>query len=450
MSRLVPAGIWLAALVPPLLVAAEVARTAVNVPHWDQWHFAALLLDAVHGELEPQELWAQHNEHRPAFSRLAMLALARVSGWNVRWELAAAVAVNLLSLGLLARVLVSAVRPVHPSLGPWLVLAASLLTFSPSQWENWTWGWQLHLFMHLLAVAGMAALLVDWDGRWPRLVACLVLAAVALGSFASGLAVMLLLPVAVAAWPLPAGSGSRLPRTLVAALACAAMTAVYFAGFQYPPHHPTPAQSLAQPAAYAAYVLAYLGAEFCAWDWRTAAWWGGGGLLGLAGVVLHLATAGPGYRRALAVGLFLCSYALVNAMITGLGRAGVGVGHALSARYISISAFFWIGVALLASLAAARAFAGPPASDRVMTRRLVLAGALGGVLAVAALGYGRSWALGQVKMREHRKMLRTLRACLNAPGGPPAGCLARLSPLPGGQVMEEARELRAHGLGPLR
>jgi hypothetical protein len=426
-----------------------VARTAVNVPYWDQWQLAPLLLDWMHGQLDPRDLWAQHNEHRLVFPRLAMLGLARLSGWNVRWEIAASIVANLLTLALLARALVQAVRPVHPALAPWLVLAASLLTFSPSQWENWTWGWQLQIFMNLLAIAGMAALLVDWDGRWPRLVACLVLAAVALGSFASGLVVMVLLPVAAAAWPGRTAFGTRRPQALAATLACAAMTAAYFTGFQYPPHHPTPAQALAQPLAYGAYVLAYLGAGLCSWDWRLAAWWGGGGLLALAGLALHVATAGPGYRRGLAVALFLGAYAVLNATMTGLGRAGVGVGHALSARYISISAFFWVGVALLGSLAAARALSGPAASERVVTRRLVLAGALGGVLSMAALGYARSWAVGQVKMREQRTTLRSLRACLNMKAGPPPSCLARLSPLPG-KVVEVATALRAHGLGPLR
>ena len=192
------AAVWAAALIPPILVAVAVARTAVNVPYWDQWQFAPLLLDAARGHLDLRELWAQHNEHRLIVPRLLMLALAFLTGWNVRWELVACVLLNLITLGLLARTLVRAVRPSFPRLGPWLVVVASLLTFSPSQWENWTSGWQCQMFLHVLFVAWIALLLVDWHGTWPRLCAILGLAALALGSFAAGLSVVAMLPLVAA------------------------------------------------------------------------------------------------------------------------------------------------------------------------------------------------------------------------------------------------------------
>jgi hypothetical protein len=46
---------------------------------------------------------------------------------------------------------------------PWLVLVASILLFSLSQWENWICGWQLQIFMLVVAVA-----LAAWLRRYGR------------------------------------------------------------------------------------------------------------------------------------------------------------------------------------------------------------------------------------------------------------------------------------------
>ncbi len=80
----------------PLLIFAVLAicvfRYAVPIPILDQWALLPLLEKSYQHPLTWGDFWAQHNEHRLVFPRLIMLLCARLSGWDLRWELA----VNLL------------------------------------------------------------------------------------------------------------------------------------------------------------------------------------------------------------------------------------------------------------------------------------------------------------------------------------------------------------------
>ncbi len=45
-------------------------------------------------------------------------------------------------------------------------------------------------------------------------------------------------------------------------------------------------------------------------------------------------------------------YVVLGAALTGMARSGIGVGQALSSRYISISSLFWVGTIVLGQVAA--------------------------------------------------------------------------------------------------
>ena len=75
-----------AALVPPTMVAIVIVRDAVDVPYMDQWFFGGAIANAARGLFDLWGLWEPNNEHRVVLPGLVMLGLARVSGWDVRWE----------------------------------------------------------------------------------------------------------------------------------------------------------------------------------------------------------------------------------------------------------------------------------------------------------------------------------------------------------------------------
>ena len=74
----------------------------LDLPRLDQWEFIPFLEKAYNGTLSWHDFWAQHNEHRIVFPRLVFLLLAKLTAWNLYYEVAA----NLL-LGLLIFILIA-------------------------------------------------------------------------------------------------------------------------------------------------------------------------------------------------------------------------------------------------------------------------------------------------------------------------------------------------------
>ena len=68
----------------------------------------------------------------------------------------------------------------------WLIVAFSLIVFSPVQWENWTWGWQIGIILNVLGVVVAVWSLSRWPGRPKGLLVAIVAAVVASYSFNNG------------------------------------------------------------------------------------------------------------------------------------------------------------------------------------------------------------------------------------------------------------------------
>src|SRR5688572_24112635 len=130
-----------------------------DYPFMDEWSFMPLLVADHDGSLTWTHLWDQFHEHRAIVLKVVMILIARVSGWNLFWE----VAVSLLCAGGVLWVTATQIRRLRALTGAdalsWATPLASLLLFSPSQWENWLCGLLMHNALSLLwATLGMVAL----------------------------------------------------------------------------------------------------------------------------------------------------------------------------------------------------------------------------------------------------------------------------------------------------
>lgn len=361
---------WLAAAVPPLLLAACVYAWGVDVPYWDQWVMAPLMDRLFSGRLDLADVWSQHNDHRVFFPRLLMLGLARLSGWDVRWEMAASVAAA-------AAILLAAVRLAPPERRRLAAPAFSLLVFNLNQWESWAWGLQLVVFVNAAAVAGGLALLAAGAGRARNLAGAAALGTVASYSFANGL---LFWPLSLPLVLLPREGRRR--RTLAWCAVAAAVTAVFFVGYDAQagssPAVPASAVGLAR---FAAYVAVFLGAPVFAYDGKLA---GAGGVLAAAAFAVLAARRVRERPAAAWPWIVLAGYGIASGVVAAAGRLPLGLELAMSSRYITSSNFFWLG--LVGLTLAASDTAKPRARAWIRTAAAVAAASLvassiwGGVL----------------------------------------------------------------------
>ena len=442
----------IATIAPPALIAWTVWQSALNVPFLDDWQLVPLLEKAQARTLGFGDFWAQHNEHRPVLAKMVLLALARVTAWDVRWEMAASVVVALMTLGVLGMLIVRTTHGTTAELPSWLLFGASLLTFSLVEWQNWLWGWQLQVFMNALAAAFTVWVLERFGSRGAG--PALALASATLGalSFASGLLLFVIVPLGLA---LDADQDQRRRWGLVGltALAGAGITVAYLVGLEHPPQHPSVFVALSQPLGFVEFVLAYLGAPLgigmYLFTRETSivvlvnAMIGAIGLAGLIVGAAWLHARSPASPRALRPWLLLALYGVGSGMMTAVGRLGDGLNQALGSRYTTISALFWVSVLVVVALAMTHALRD---GTRGLQRAAIGAVAVVGTL-IIGVGYQTSSVFSARLVAAFHHGVQLGGECLQFHPIAPDPCLKLLNPEI--EVLRDhARRLEALGLGP--
>jgi len=348
-----------------MLTGLMVRRNAVNVPMWDDWERGPLLAKAVAGTLGFHDLYAAHIQHRMVFPRLAILALNRLSGGDLRWEMAATFAqvalTALLAARLIARTLGSSAWGAA-----FLVVA---LVLHPMQFQNFLWGIQLGFVTPALALLGC---LVLWQtgpavgGRW---IGCALLVGVGNHSFSHGILL----------WPCLLGlmafdPRTPLPRRAAWSLAWCALGTVVL-GFYFHhlvnTSHPIHAYGLTTdgpqvdataalretPGKLWAFFLTLLGSPWARiFPGDTVDLAPGLGFAQLAVFVLAALQSirhwrDPVKRTRLLPWLIVGLFAILSAAAVASGRAGVlGTSRALSPRYLGMTLYLPIACIALGTI----------------------------------------------------------------------------------------------------
>lgn len=343
---------WAAALIPLVLLAGYVHRYSVDVPLSAEWNLVPALAKSQEGTLSAVDLWRQDNEHRPFFPRLLMIPLARLTGWNMAYELAAIV---LLAAGvwlMLSLRVGAAARSMGIAGWAWCAPLIAVAVFSLHSSACWLWGLCLNILMNLFAAAAGLLLLASPVLRLRRFLWAATWGVVASYSYANGL---LMWPIGLLLLRDASFDPPRLRRIclgLWVGLACL-LAASYAFHYHKPAHHPSLLAAAEHPVRYLAYVLGYLGAPLWRADWRGACVAGAVGLAAWIAALRRLRQSAREHRPARALCWALGMYAAGGALITGVGRAGFGIAQATSPRYGPFAALFWVSV--LAALFLARA-----------------------------------------------------------------------------------------------
>ena len=359
------AALLLLALAPACYIGVAISVYGVDLPNWDEWNLAVLFDKFARGTLTLGDLFAQQGEYRQFFPNLIFLATARLTKWDIRYEmlvsflLACLVAYNIYRLGELTLRCGRTNRLC-------LFAAACLFIFSPAQYENWLQGQQLIYFIP--AVCLTTGLRVTYTNKlrpWAKLLLCAALSTVATFSTANGLLCWLLLPCVLARYATFARPLHRRAWLLFWLAGFALCVGLYFHGYQKPPQHPSLLHPLAHPLAALVYLLSLLGGPFGMGHLRTSVF---AGVLVLAFSALALwrckrVAHGDAEEAGRMLGwVLLGAYTLLTAGLITAGRAGFGIGQSLSPRYNTYTLFLPLALVSLSQFtsAGARVRCAPP------------------------------------------------------------------------------------------
>ncbi len=313
---------------------------SVDVPFGDQWNFISFLRATDDGA-SWSELWAPHNEHRILVPRLVMLALARLTNWNIRAEIALVHALIMLRFAVVFVAVALIGR--HAKLKAWTcvpLLAAFLL--SRGQAENLVWGWQI-----TLALGAMFALLCCLtlvNGGWARFSLAALFAVASQLSFASG---VVLWPVGALFIALQPKLTHKTRAARVALWIAIGTVVTYFYNRGLPRLGGKLPTSL---TGYFRYTMTFLGTPLAPLRQTPAEVFAfragliGTGLFGLSVLGVVLTKQFTRWAPLIMWGVT----APATAAVTALARFGLsGNAQAMSSRYVTLSATMWATTAAL-------------------------------------------------------------------------------------------------------
>ncbi len=434
LENLTPRVRYILYLVPAwfafLFLLAMYGRYSLDIPYYDQWELVPLLEKQSLGALGFRDFWGQHNEHRLIFPRLLMLALAQWSQWNVYWELATNFVLALTTWASLALLIRRTGRQIHEEDNGPVYMVMSLIVFSLSQWQNWFLGWQMQVFMTVLAIILSLACLSFQRYTSLGVALAAVFGVLATYSFANGI---LIWPIGFLLLVLLRHTRPRFWRQELGAWGGVGLTVIasYLYGYETPAYHPSLLEALRQPLHSALYLLAYLGQPMGNVHLILSVCMGALALL-VWGVTLAQLLACRVSLNALAPWIGLALYALGTAAMTAFGRVDEGLEQALSSRYVTVANPLWVAVVVQLYWVA-------KVSDGWIIRRLLPA-----KLVLLCLALCVSSLYGAYRWTERYNAYADLRTQVLL--GNDLERLRMLYP-PRPQVIIERREfLRAHGL----
>jgi hypothetical protein len=406
--------VGLAIILPAAFTFYFIYKYGLRVPFWDQWE-TVLLLEKIHNNtFTLADLWMQHNEHRILFPKILMLLLARWSNWNIFLELCA----NIVLAAFILLFLLLILRDTLKTVPGWLKIFTSLMVFSMAQYENWSWGWQIQMFLSLLGSVMAIWAVNKWQGKALGLITAISTAVLSSYSFNTGLITW---PVLFAVMLLQ--KKWKLKHIIILILAGIITVLLYY-------HNYTKCRSnlfiflfLKHPLFYIRYVLTYLGTSLSfdySYSFITA-------LIILALIlwsIFNIWRLDPQKLQDLAVWPALALYVCMAACITGIGRLDSGWQQAASSRYTSISFLLPLSAAVL--LYYAVKLRSETKTEKTSKNMLFI----GTITAVFLISYIGCYHSGIKTMKRRSKYINASAYCLNHPQIADDYSLARLYPDP--------------------
>lgn len=326
-----------AILLPLIGVIFFTYKYGITRPILDQWDIVPLLEKMHNHALGVTDLWNQHNEHRIIFPKIIMLILAHLSNWNIFLELC----VNILLAIFIFIFTLSILRSTSEAIPPWLKIFTSMMIFSMAQYQNWTWGWQIQMFMSMLGSVIAIWAANKWQGQTKGLTVVIAASILSSYSFNSGL---LTWPSVLVVFLLQ--KKWKLKHIIILFSACTATVLLYYYKYTKPVYHPSVLYFISHPLIYIKYVLTFLGnslsGPYCP-PYVTGTIF----VVFISIIIFNLYRSDKQKLCDLAPWIALILYACMAACMTGVGRAGFGWGQAMESRYVTISLYLPLSAGVL-------------------------------------------------------------------------------------------------------
>jgi len=414
--------------VPAFFALHAMCTHWVAVPFWDEWETpGAQLAHYCRGSFSWADLFGQHNEHRLFFPRLIWLPLAIVGGWDVRYEMLFTFA--LVCLGAVGLAKLVNVSGLSKTTGVIFSAILSLLFFSPREYETFLVGTQGQTFVPSIALVFALLINVSDISLARKTIANAVLALISTYSFGNGMLVWLF------GFPVGAATTQRRTRVvwwIVYVAIAAASIGLYFVSYRHPPLAPPMVSPLTHAAAFAQFILVWIGSLFSVKAPAT---------LGVILLTLFVGLTAVAWRQIGRTGewrrhypwLVLAGYALFSAAIAAMARLGFDYSMAGDSRYTTFSSFFYIAlVGLTFSV-----------SGRSIIARVAGLGAFAAVLAlwIFTLGPERRFLRADRVLRKHLELI--VRWSDAIPRNPE---LRLTSPYPAEETLATIRAVASHDI----
>ena len=147
-------------LIPVVLLIGFVANFSVNVPIDDEWRLANLFEKIAAGNINFNDFWALHSNHRIVFPKIIIAVLAFASQWNINYQLCLSIGLAVITFIAMYSLSSMQVKNAGDNLWHLANILTCILLCSLVQYENWLWGFQLAWFLvNLCFVAAVYALL---------------------------------------------------------------------------------------------------------------------------------------------------------------------------------------------------------------------------------------------------------------------------------------------------
>jgi hypothetical protein len=330
------------ASLPVLFLGILLILKTVNVPFWDQWELVPIVQDYKTGHLSLHDLWQQHNEHRIFFPRIVMMILAIITHWNTRVEAFAGFLVAIVGFFVLYLIFRQSQKRITTAT-VFLLTLFSFIWFSPAQYDNWLWGWQVQWFLCVLGIMTVtySLSLIAKSRSADRKSVILLLVGGILAQYSLG-GGLLIWPVAIAA--LMYLRISKKVTLLITSIATIT-TVLYYLHYQNPAG-PSKSLALHEPIQFIRYFFIYLGRPLSFLHKLTF-------VLGFitfsvfVALAVYMLMKKPKLFTSSIPWIALGLFAIGSALITDLSRLGLGVSQAYSGRYATISSLLLISTIML-------------------------------------------------------------------------------------------------------